>query len=154
MVPCIYLSIYPSSPVTDNTRSRDDDRADHDDERVSGNSFSTREHRLHQVSIFSCHFPVSLTFSFRYWGKRDPKLILPVNSTLSLTIDQQQLCSTTTSRADPSFQRDRLWLVGVESTIEPGGRLSTCISELKRLRADLVEAKSPDLPKVHSLRST
>jgi diphosphomevalonate decarboxylase len=83
----------------------------------------------------------------RYWGKRDTKLILPTNSSLSVTLDQDHLRSTTTSRADSSFDKDRLWLNGKEESIEAGGRLATCITELKRLRA-AVEAKNSAAPKV------
>ena len=83
----------------------------------------------------------------RYWGKRDTKLILPTNSSLSVTLNQDHLRSTTTSRADPSFEKDRLWLNGVEEEIK-AGRLATCIMELKRLRKE-VEEKNPSEPKVH-----
>ena len=82
----------------------------------------------------------------RYWGKRDTKLILPTNSSLSVTLDQDHLRSTTTSRADPSFEKDRLWLNGTEEEIKADGRLATCIAEMKRLRRE-VEAKDAKEPK-------
>jgi hypothetical protein len=84
----------------------------------------------------------------RYWGKRDTKLILPTNSSLSVTLDQDNLRSTTTSRADPSFTQDRLWLNGKEEEIKAGGRTATCIAEMKRLRKQEVEDKQPNEPKV------
>lgn len=96
------------------------------------------------IRLFHVHFPS------RYWGKRDTKLILPTNSSLSVTLDQDHLKSTTTSRADPSFERDQLWLNGEEEEIKPGGRLATCISEMKRLRKEKVEDNNPDAPKVRS----
>jgi mevalonate pyrophosphate decarboxylase len=89
----------------------------------------------------------------RYWGKRDTKLILPTNSSLSVTLDQDHLRSTTTSRADPSFEHDKLWLNGKVDEIKPGGRLATCIAEMKRLRKETVEDKSPNEPKVSSVLS-
>lgn len=89
----------------------------------------------------------SLTSQQRYWGKRDTKLILPTNSSLSVTLDQDDLRSTTTSRADPSFEKDRLWLNDKEEEIKEGGRLSTCIRELKRLRKEVEDSK-PNDPKV------
>ena len=58
----------------------------------------------------------------RYWGKRDTKLILPTNSSLSVALDQDHLRSTTTSRADPPFEKDRLWLNGTEGGGDQGGR--------------------------------
>ena len=87
---------------------------------------------------------------YRYWGKRDTKLILPTNSSLSVTLDQDHLRSTTTSRADSSFDKDRLWLNGKEEDIKEAGRLATCIAELKKLRQE-VEDKSPNEPKVSSI---
>ncbi|KAF9793128.1 GHMP kinase [Thelephora terrestris] len=90
--------------------------------------------------------PVNIA-CIKYWGKRDTKLILPTNDSLSVTLDQDHLRSTTTSRADPSFTKDRLWLNGTEEEIKPNGRTATCIAEMKRLRADL-EAEKPNEPKL------
>lgn len=63
-----------------------------------------------------------------------------------MTLDQDHLRSTTTSRADPSFEKDRLWLNGKEEEIKEGGRLATCIAEMKLLRKE-VEKKAGE-PKV------
>ncbi|KAG6874503.1 hypothetical protein C0995_010413 [Termitomyces sp. Mi166 len=93
--------------------------------------------------------PVNIA-CIKYWGKRDTKLILPTNSSLSVTLDQDHLRSTTTSRADPSFEKDRLWLNGIEEEIKAGGRLSTCIAEMKRLRKQEVEDKQPNEAKLSS----
>lgn len=70
-----------------------------------------------------------------------------------MTLDQNHLRSTTTSRADPSFEHDQLWLNGKVDEIKPGGRLATCIAEMKRLRKESVEDKSPNEPKVSSILS-
>lgn len=68
---------------------------------------------------------------------------------MSVTLDQDHLRSTTTSRADPSFPKDRLWLNGKEDEIKEGGRMATCIQEMKRLRKEEVEDKNPDEPQVN-----
>ncbi|KAH7925628.1 Diphosphomevalonate decarboxylase [Leucogyrophana mollusca] len=94
--------------------------------------------------------PVNIA-CIKYWGKRDTKLILPTNSSLSVTLDQDHLRSTTTSRADPSFTKDRLWLNGKEDEIKDGGRLSTCIAEMKRMRKEL-EDKNPNEPKLSAYK--
>ncbi|THH12460.1 hypothetical protein EW146_g7671 [Bondarzewia mesenterica] len=89
--------------------------------------------------------PVNIA-CIKYWGKRDTKLNLPTNSSLSVTLDQDHLRSTTTSRADPSFERDRLWLNGKEEEIKEGSRLAICISEMKRLRREM--EKNSNEPKL------
>ncbi|KAL4259395.1 Diphosphomevalonate decarboxylase [Pleurotus pulmonarius] len=91
--------------------------------------------------------PVNIA-CIKYWGKRDTKLILPTNSSLSVTLSQDHLRSTTTSRADPSFSKDRLWLNGKEEEIVAPGRLATCIAELKKMRKELVEDKDASAPKL------
>lgn len=123
---------------------------------LPGNRIRARQYRLHQVSAalrrlaapLLTHatrlalptFPSSLrarcpTRPGRYWGKRDTSLILPTNPSLSVTLDQDHLRSTTTARADPAFEGgDRLWLNGVEETIKEGGRLGVCIHELRAWR--------------------
>lgn len=82
----------------------------------------------------------------RYWGKRDTALILPTNPSLSVTLDQDHLRSTTTSRADASFtDGDRLWLNGKEEQIKEGGRLGVCIKVLRGWRQEQ-EQQNAQLP--------
>ncbi|KAK8858475.1 diphosphomevalonate decarboxylase [Kwoniella newhampshirensis] len=90
--------------------------------------------------------PVNIA-CIKYWGKRDTKLILPTNSSLSVTLDQDHLRSTTTSRADPSFEAgDKLWLNGKEDVIKEGGRLWVCIKEMRAWRKELEEKDSTGPP--------
>ena len=117
---------------------------------VRSHSLFPCQYRMHQVSPFSrASTPIPPTeASLRYWGKRDEKLILPTNSSLSVTLDQDHLRSTTTSRTDPSFSgADRLWLNGKEEVIKEKGRMWTCIRELRTWRREM-EEKDPNLPKV------
>ncbi|KAF7149129.1 hypothetical protein RHSIM_Rhsim03G0099000 [Rhododendron simsii] len=46
----------------------------------------------------------------KYWGKRDENLILPINDSISVTLDPEHLCTTTTVAVSPSFDTDRMWL--------------------------------------------
>lgn len=86
------------------------------------------------------------TTRFKYWGKRDTKLILPTNSSLSVTLSQDDLRSTTTIRASPDFKQDRLWLNGKEDSGSVNeGRTGACIREMRKLRAEL-ESKDDSLP--------
>jgi diphosphomevalonate decarboxylase len=48
----------------------------------------------------------------KYWGKRDEALILPVNDSISVTLDPDHLSATTTVAVSPSFPSDRMWLNG------------------------------------------
>jgi len=93
--------------------------------------------------------PVNIA-CIKYWGKRDTKLILPTNASLSVTLDQDHLRSKTTSRADTSFEKDRLWLNGNEEEIKEGGRTATCIAEMKALRRK-IELSDPGEPKIADL---
>ncbi|KZT58859.1 mevalonate pyrophosphate decarboxylase [Calocera cornea HHB12733] len=77
--------------------------------------------------------PVNIAV-IKYWGKRSVALNLPTNASLSVTLHQDQLCTTTTAQCSKEFASDRLWLNGKEEVIKPGGRTDTCIQEMKKLR--------------------
>ncbi|RWR90965.1 hypothetical protein CKAN_02009800 [Cinnamomum micranthum f. kanehirae] len=48
----------------------------------------------------------------KYWGKRDETLIFPINDSISVTLDPDHLCTTTTVAVSPAFDSDRMWLNG------------------------------------------
>ncbi|KAG9010411.1 diphosphomevalonate decarboxylase [Tulasnella sp. JGI-2019a] len=100
---------------------------------------------IHQATASA---PVNIA-CIKYWGKRDTRLILPTNSSLSVTLDQDHLRSTTTSRADPSFEKDRLWLNGKEEEIKPEGRMATCIAELRRMREEVEKTGGEKISHLH-----
>lgn len=62
------------------------------------------------VSV-TCRAPTNIAV-IKYWGKRDEQRVLPLNSSLSATLDPNDLCATTTVAASPAFGSDRLWLNG------------------------------------------
>ncbi|XP_046719785.1 diphosphomevalonate decarboxylase [Silurus meridionalis] len=83
------------------------------------------------VSMVTCTAPVNIAV-IKYWGKRDEELILPINSSLSVTLHQDQLKTTTTVACSRNFQEDRIWLNGkVEDIKQP--RLQSCLREIRRL---------------------
>lgn len=45
--------------------------------------------------LVSCSAPVNMAV-IKYWGKRDSTLILPLNSSLSTTLNQEDLKTVTT----------------------------------------------------------
>eukprot|EP01147_Barroeca_monosierra_P008145 gene8145-786_t len=60
--------------------------------------------------------PVNIAV-IKYWGKRDTKLILPINSSLSGTLDQNELHTRTTVAASDNFTEDEIWLNGKKEDI-------------------------------------
>ncbi|KAF9426125.1 diphosphomevalonate decarboxylase [Podila epigama] len=97
----------------------------------------------------TCTAPVNIAV-VKYWGKRDTSLILPTNSSLSVTLSQDQLHSKTTIRASADFSSDRLWLNGIEESITSNKRLVACLRETRALRQKLEDSDS-SLPKMAHL---
>ncbi|XP_054626594.1 diphosphomevalonate decarboxylase [Dunckerocampus dactyliophorus] len=91
----------------------------------------------------TCTAPVNIAV-VKYWGKRDEELILPINSSLSVTLHQDQLKTTTTVTTSKSFREDRLWLNGKEEDISHP-RLQSCLREIRRLARKRRNDADPDL---------
>ncbi|KAH7125125.1 GHMP kinase [Dendryphion nanum] len=92
--------------------------------------------------------PVNIAV-IKYWGKRDPTLNLPTNSSLSVTLSQSDLRTHTTASASPSYpseKGDTLLLNGSPQDVT-GARTQACFRELRALRATL-ESKDSSLPKL------
>eukprot|EP01132_Coremiostelium_polycephalum_P004801 gene4801-5987_t len=68
------------------------------------------------LASVTCTAPVNIA-TIKYWGKRDEKLILPMNSSLSGTLHQDDLKTTTTAVASESFTEDALWLNGKKEDV-------------------------------------
>ncbi|KAI3799621.1 hypothetical protein L1987_34920 [Smallanthus sonchifolius] len=90
----------------------------------------------------------------KYWGKRDETLILPINDSISVTLDPSHLCTTTTVSVSPSFHQDRMWLNGKEISLE-GGRFQSCLREIRGRAQDVedkkkgINIKKEDWQKLH-----
>ena len=67
------------------------------------------------VRMVTAQTPTNIAV-IKYWGKRDETLILPVNDSISVTLDPAHLCTTTTVAVSPVFDQDRMWLNGKVST--------------------------------------
>ncbi|CAN8104530.1 unnamed protein product [Discula destructiva] len=86
----------------------------------------------------------------KYWGKRDAKLNLPTNSSLSVTLSQADLRTLTTASCSAAYPAgDSLLLNGAPSDIS-GARTQACFHELRTRRAAL-EAADPSLPKLSTM---
>ncbi|XP_052249182.1 diphosphomevalonate decarboxylase-like isoform X2 [Dreissena polymorpha] len=78
----------------------------------------------------TCTAPVNMAV-IKYWGKRHKDLVLPLNSSISATLDQKQLRTKTTVAISPSFEDDRLWLNGIEERVDTV-RIQNLLAELRQ----------------------
>jgi diphosphomevalonate decarboxylase len=77
----------------------------------------------------------------KYWGKADPAYNTPINDSVSVTLDQKDLCAVTTAAASFQFTQDRLWLNGVEEvTAFTNPRFRACVDGVKALASDGTDA--------------
>ena len=76
----------------------------------------------------------------KYWGKADARLNTPINSSVSVTINQRDLRTTTTVTASKSFERDRLWLNGVEEDAASNKRVQAVLAAVRSRAGDAVDA--------------
>lgn len=82
-------------------------------------------------SICVTHSAPSNIAVVKYWGKRDSAINLPINSSVSVTMNQDDLKALTTIVASPSFSADRLWLNGVEEDISGNKRVQGVLREVR-----------------------
>lgn len=76
----------------------------------------------------------------KYWGKRDAgPLNLPINSSLSFTLDHSDIHATTTVAASTDFAKDRIWLNGREEPVVK--RVATVLRELRKRCTDPARKK-------------
>lgn len=90
------------------------------------------------MKTVTCTAPVNIAV-IKYWGKRDTELILPTNSSLSVTLSQDILHSKTTISAAKEYTHDRLWLNGIEEDITKNKRMHNCFRETRALRKAMEE---------------
>lgn len=101
--------------------------------------------RMHEASATA---PVNIA-TLKYWGKRELELNLPTNSSISVTLAQDDLRATTTSRASSEFtEHNALFLNGQKETL--GKRSMQVINALRELRRS-VEAADPSAAKLADL---
>ena len=79
----------------------------------------------------------------KYWGKDSIALNTPMNSSVSVTLDQSDLHTITTVAASKTFTADRLWLNGEETAIN--GRGVTVLKEIRKLAGDRYDPETNEL---------
>lgn len=72
----------------------------------------------------------------KYWGKRDSKTNTPINSSVSVTLNQDDLKAITTVYASKDFDSDRLWLNGKEEDIAGSKRVQAVLREIRARARD------------------
>ncbi|KAK5746477.1 diphosphomevalonate decarboxylase [Elasticomyces elasticus] len=104
------------------------------------------EAEIYRSSTFA---PVNIAV-IKYWGKRDTKLNLPTNSSLSVTLSQDDLRTHTTASCSDSFTSETLTLNDAPQDIS-GARTQACLRELRTLRQK-IESTDPNAPKLSQMK--
>ncbi|CAL3967562.1 hypothetical protein PZA11_003827 [Diplocarpon coronariae] len=104
------------------------------------------DQKIYQASTTA---PVNIAV-VKYWGKRDAKLNLPTNSSVSVTLSQADLRTHTTAACSASFGPEDSLLLNSSPQDVSGARTQACFRELRSLRSKL-EDSSPSLPKLAAL---
>ena len=78
----------------------------------------------------------------KYWGKRDAALNLPLNNSISMTLDAAH--TTTRVEIAPELEADEVWLSGAPA---PGAFTSRVVAHLERIRS---LARSATSARVHT----
>lgn len=79
--------------------------------------------------IVTVKAPVNIAV-IKYWGKRDEDLILPLNDSVSATLDTSIMCAKTSVCARPEFKENEIWLNGKKESFQ-SPRLQNCLKEIK-----------------------
>jgi diphosphomevalonate decarboxylase len=96
---------------------------------------SNQSEIMENLPIFAtCTAPINMAV-IKYWGKVNETLIIPANSSISATLSQDSMRSTTTAMASKTFTEDRLWLDGKEEPITD--RMRRCFAKLREFAEDV-----------------
>ncbi|XP_022909970.2 diphosphomevalonate decarboxylase [Onthophagus taurus] len=82
------------------------------------------------MKVVTCIAPVNIAV-IKYWGKRNEELILPINDSISTTLDTEQMCAKTTIMANPNFKENKFWLNGKEENCD-NIRMQSCLKEIRK----------------------
>lgn len=92
----------------------------------------------HPIIMETVSAPTNIA-CIKYWGKANVAYNTPINSSVSVTLDQVDLRAVTTAATSRGFDKDRLWLNGVEDlNAAESKRFRACIDGVKALATDRV----------------
>eukprot|EP00088_Acartia_fossae_P029046 TRINITY_DN2984_c0_g1_i3.p1 TRINITY_DN2984_c0_g1~~TRINITY_DN2984_c0_g1_i3.p1 ORF type:complete len:402 (+),score=96.43 TRINITY_DN2984_c0_g1_i3:43-1206(+) len=97
---------------------------------------------MSELELVTCTAPVNIAV-IKYWGKRDEKLILPINDSISVTLSSEQMHAKTTVTASSNFHEDKIWLN--KELQASSSRFSSCLEEVRSKARELPTPKvNPD----------
>lgn len=96
------------------------------------------ERVLSTSKFFRAFSPSNIALA-KYWGKRDVKLNLPTNGSLSVTL--KSFGSFTTVEFDPSFSHDRLILNGAHEPENKMNKVARVLDEVRALAKTSMRAR-------------
>lgn len=97
-------------------------------------------------TICATHTAPSNIACIKYWGKKDLALNTPINSSVSVTMNQDDLKAITTVVASPAFEADRLWLNGKEEDITRNRRVQEVLREIRARAGDRADSTGAIVP--------
>ena len=83
----------------------------------------------------------------KYWGKDNICLNTPLNSSVSVTLNQDDLHTITTIIASKTFPKNRIWLNNIEEVFHSNQRLTTVLNEMIKLAKDKIDENGKILVK-------
>lgn len=84
-------------------------------------------------SVVTVIAPVNIAV-IKYWGKRDEELILPLNDSVSVTLDTSVMCAKTSVFASSKITSNEIWLNGKKESFS-NKRLINCLEAIKSIAA-------------------
>jgi diphosphomevalonate decarboxylase len=103
----------------------------------SSKAMATRDDKIVMATVSA---PTNIAV-IKYWGKADAAYNTPINSSLSVTLDQGDMRAVTTAAVSAAFEKDRLWLNGHEvPDAAESKRFRACVDGVKLLASDKMDS--------------
>lgn len=90
---------------------------------------------LPYYKIFTAKAPVNIAV-IKYWGKSNESLKIPVNDSLSGTLNVDDMCATTSIAISDTFSCDELWLNGIMQNLSDESSAKILLGRIRSLSGD------------------
>ncbi|KZS13765.1 Diphosphomevalonate decarboxylase [Daphnia magna] len=94
----------------------------------------------------TCIAPINIAV-IKYWGKSDEDQIIPLNDSISLTLDTDYMYTKTTATISTELTKDSIILNNEEASGD-GVRFQNCLSEIRKLAASSKHASTVEKSKL------